>query len=268
MKKDLILFLGQSNMQGQTERLTEDAVVPGAYEYRFLTDELVPLKNPVGENINNDFGKGPEVDLDHVKEWLDANLVGASVGGHTNIVPEFCRAYVKETGHTVVAAHIAKGSTEVEYWLPGHDGYRAILRKATAAVGKIGREDLGHLFCVWLQGESDALAGTKRNTYVERITAIKDGLKSDLGLEKFFIIKVGAFTNDARDEEIFAAQEEVCGKDPDFVMLTRITAELLRDKRYLNPFVGGHYGAEGAEVLGRTAGRNLGLFVKGEPFDA
>ena len=32
---DILIFGGQSNMQGQTEILSEAEVVPNAYEYRF-----------------------------------------------------------------------------------------------------------------------------------------------------------------------------------------------------------------------------------------
>jgi len=46
---DVIIFSGQSNMQGQSERLSENDVVNDAYEYKWLTDELLPLKNPVGK---------------------------------------------------------------------------------------------------------------------------------------------------------------------------------------------------------------------------
>ena len=54
MQKDLILFMGQSNMQGETEGCSETEEVPGALEYKYLTDTLTPLKNPVGENIGHD----------------------------------------------------------------------------------------------------------------------------------------------------------------------------------------------------------------------
>ena len=246
MKTDMILFLGQSNMQGQTERLTETATVDGALEYRFLTDELVPLKNPVGENITVTYEKGVDADINDLPHWLSAHVAGAAVDGNTNLVPSFCRAYIEGTGRRVVAVHIAKGSTEVEYWAPGQAGYRAIVTKAAAALKKAGRKNVGRLFCVWLQGESDAIAATTKETYKARLTALKNGLKRELGTDRFCIIKVGAFTGDARDEVIFAAQEEVCVQDPDFVMLTRITAELLRHKEYLNPFVAGHYGSRGA----------------------
>ena len=46
---DIIIFGGQSNMQGQTEGLPQDnALVQGALEYRYLTDEFIPLLHPVG----------------------------------------------------------------------------------------------------------------------------------------------------------------------------------------------------------------------------
>ena len=102
-------------MQGQSECLSEDAVVENAFEYKFLTDELVPLKNPVGENITVDFKEG----YTHVKgasdDWRERHLLGSACYNHTNLVPQFCRAYVKETQHEVVAVHTAKGATVVIY---------------------------------------------------------------------------------------------------------------------------------------------------------
>ena len=51
---DIIIFGGQSNVEGQTEVLSECEVVEGAFEYKFIGDSLVPLKNPVGEDIRYD----------------------------------------------------------------------------------------------------------------------------------------------------------------------------------------------------------------------
>ena len=45
-------------MQGQSEALTSTEIVPNSYEYRYLTDEIVPLKNPVGEDITVDKKQG------------------------------------------------------------------------------------------------------------------------------------------------------------------------------------------------------------------
>ena len=58
---DVIIFSGQSNMQGQSETLSEHDIVKDAYEYKWLTDELVPLQNPVGENITYSMNQGYEV---------------------------------------------------------------------------------------------------------------------------------------------------------------------------------------------------------------
>jgi hypothetical protein len=51
-----MIFGGQSNMMGQCERLSESEIVAGALEYRYLTDSLKPLSNPVGEIIRVDRG--------------------------------------------------------------------------------------------------------------------------------------------------------------------------------------------------------------------
>ena len=51
---DIIIFSGQSNMQGQSEALPkENFPVDGAVEYRYYGDELIPLKHPVGECLDD-----------------------------------------------------------------------------------------------------------------------------------------------------------------------------------------------------------------------
>ena len=40
---DVVVFGGQSNMQGQSEALSEREIVKNALEYRLLTDTFVPL---------------------------------------------------------------------------------------------------------------------------------------------------------------------------------------------------------------------------------
>ena len=68
---DVIIYSGQSNMQGQSETLSEHAIVKDAYEYKWLTDELVPLQNPVGENITYSMEQGYAVTPEtHIPSWL------------------------------------------------------------------------------------------------------------------------------------------------------------------------------------------------------
>ena len=106
---DLIIFSGQSNMEGESERLPEinDPVV-GAAEYRFLTDELVLLLHPVGEHIGKD-GRACAVYPDNLSKTLEASALLASSGDKANMVPFFCKTYVEATGRNVVAVHAAKG---------------------------------------------------------------------------------------------------------------------------------------------------------------
>ncbi len=264
---DLIIFSGQSNMQGQAECLSENEVVDGAYEYRFLSDRLEPLKNPVGESVRFDRSEGvalrADVPLREVlADWLASHVVGSASYGYTNLVPEFCRAYIGETGREVVAVHAAKGSTEIAYWQPDGEAYCFIVDKTRAAIARVNKEyEIDRIFFVWLQGESDAIAGRSKSYYKEKLTALCAALKNDIGINSFCVIRVGRFTRDARDDEIISAQDEVCRESEKFIMLTEIAAELCDKPEYMNPNVAGHYSARGYELLGRTAGSALRKYV-------
>ncbi len=268
---DMILFMGQSNMQGQTEKLTDhNEPVEGALEYRFLTDSLISLQNPVGETVTYDGKEGTKRSknykptVEEHKEWLKETAIAASVFGYTNMVPSFCRAYVAESGRFVIAVHVAKGSTVVAEWLPDGGGYAILRKKVLAALEKAKADGfvVDAVYAAWLQGESDAVSSTSKEDYMARLTTIKDQLKADFNLSRFGIIKVGAFANDERDEVIFDAQETLCREDADFVMLTRIANEICGDPKYMNPLARGHYNSDAQELIGATAGRHAPTFFE------
>lgn len=255
---DIIIFGGQSNMQGQCERLTSTDTVSNAFEYRFLEDEIIPLRNPVGEVIKNDHTKGKpyQSGIDKLSVWLANHVTGASCKGNTNLVPEFCRVYTEITGNKVLAVHIAKGSTVIAEWTPGSRGYDILFKKATAALNKIReKENIERIFFVWLQGESDAVEGNSKDYYKQKIVELNEALKKDIGIEKFGVIRVGRFTKDERDFEIISAQDEVCDENEDFIKLTDIATTLNEQPEYMNPNVKGHYSALGLEKLGQEAGK-------------
>lgn len=266
-KMDIIMFGGQSNMQGQTETLTNTDVVERAYEYRWLEEKITPLKNPVGENIRYDRSKeNTSVEakkrMSH-EEVLSTFVLAASCDGHTNLVPEFCRAYLAHGGGeaNVLAVLVAKGSTQIHEWLPGTEGYKALLEKTQDAIDCVEKEyEIRHVFFTWLQGESDAIAGVSKEIYKERLIQLNNALKSDLGIETFGIIRVGHFTNDEKDWEIIDAQSEICQENDDFLMLTEMATQLNEMKEYMNPYVAGHYSAKGLEKLGAEAGKTLGIY--------
>ena len=71
---DIIIFSGQSNMQGESERLSSTDIIAGAYEYRYLTDTAVPLRNPVDEDITYDGTCGfPFTHGTDLKTWLEVH---------------------------------------------------------------------------------------------------------------------------------------------------------------------------------------------------
>ena len=247
-------------MQGQSERLSNSDAVGGALEYRYLEDELIPLRNPVGENIRTDKTRG----IAHKKggdgqKWLREHVTGMSASGNTNLVPEFCKAYIRVTGAMVTAVHAAKGSTQINYWLPGTIGYEMIVDKTKAAIQKLlPVYDIGHIFFVWFQGESDAIFRVQKDAYMENLISLNTALKKDLGVEAFGIICVGRFAGDERDQQIIDAQESICENSEEFIMLTRLASEMHEMPQYMNPDVPGHFSAEGLELLGKTAGEALG----------
>lgn len=257
---DILIFSGQSNMQGQSERCSEREPVAHAWEYRYLTDTLIPLCNPVGENIRYDGTPGEDVTpATDIAAWLAEHVLGASCYGHTNLVPSFCRAYTKESGRQLIAVHAAKGSTCIAQWLPGTDGYRALVQKSCAAIACARREGyaIGGVYLVWLQGESDALMSTTMQSYADSLVALSDALQGEIGLDAFGIICVGRFARDERDNAIIEAQKQICRAHAGFLMLCEAAPTMHTNAAYMNPYVAGHYSAEGLEYLGKAAGEAL-----------
>ncbi len=155
--------------------------------------------------------------------------------------------------------HAAKGSTQIRYWLPGTIGYEMIVEKTKAAIQKLlPVYDIGQIFFVWFQGESDAIARVQKDAYMESLVCLNDALKKNLGIEAFGMIRVGRFAGDERDQQIIDAQDTVCESSKEFVMLTRLAAQMHEMPQYMHPDVPGHFSAEGLELLGKTAGEALG----------
>ena len=165
----------------------------------------------------------------------------------------------------VLAAHVAKGSTQISEWLPGTKGYEVIINKGNGAVAYVKQHgQIGRIFFVWLQGESDAIARVSKDDYKNKLKVLNQALRTDLGIECFGLIRVGRFTRDERDLEIICAQNEICNEQKEFLMLTEIATELNEQEEYMNPYVKGHYSAKGLETLGAAAGKRFAEYRNGE----
>ncbi|MBE6541558.1 MAG: sialate O-acetylesterase [Ruminococcaceae bacterium] len=253
MTYDIIVFGGQSNMQGQTEGLPEiNEPVDHAFEYKFLTDSLVPLVHPVGETVRGD-------------------LLYAPVGGCTTLLPDCCREYIRKTSRNVVAVHAARGATTIKEWLKGTERYDCSCEKILACIRKVKEiGEIGKIYYLWLQGESDAIEQTSTEEYMALLTKYKNDLKNDIGIDKFCLIEVGYFctmawivpekTEEDRkswDEAIMTAQEKLPEIDDDFVMLTQVCKNLSLNPKRLNPWAPGHYNTMAMQFIGRESGAAL-----------
>ena len=248
---DLLIFSGQSNMEGETEaRPADNAPIEHAAEYRYLTDSLLPLRHPVGEFIDTD---GNPLTDGHPSALLGAYL------GNANMVPSFCRAYIRETGNPAVAVHAAKGPTRAKEWLPDGPSGKILFQKAAAAIRKV---QPARVLFVWLQGESDQIAGASREEYETTLRTLCDALKQELHIETFAVIRVGRFTGTEKDEPILEAQRRLCREDPNFTMLTEAIDELWNQPQYMNPASPGHLSCAGQEKIGEIAGTALGQWMK------
>lgn len=266
--KDIIIFGGQSNMQGQAEKLLRGTPVSDAYEYLYLSDSYVPLKDPCGEDIRADGSLGYRYSKEVSGTWHADNVLGSACCGYSTLVPAFCEAYLKKADELgvripLIAVHAAKGSTDINYWQPMTDGYRLLCNKAKKAINGAG--EARRRYFVWLQGESDALASRTCGEYKTKLSLLGHSLEKDLGIDRIGIIRVGRFTMDERDLEIIKAQDEICNEDPMFVMLTTAAAEYSADKAHssmMNPTVHGHFSAAGLESLGYSAGASLAQLLR------
>ena len=257
---DLIIFSGQSNMEGQTEKLLDSSTVKGAYEYKLSEDRLVPLCDPFGENLRFDGTLGEDYEDSMGMTWHEKHVFGASAYGNTTLIPEFCRVYIKKTGREVTAVGAAKGAADLDYFMPGSDWYKMLIKKVNGALTKTENFS-GNIYIVWLQGESDAIIGKDTDTYIKQIRELAASLASDIALSRFCIIRVGRFTNDERDDDVIEAQSIVCKTDKNFLMLTEEASEMNKIPEYMNSFAGGHFSAAGLTKLGADAAYTLAAYV-------
>lgn len=240
---DVLIFGGQSNMQGQSECRPAAVAATGILEYKYLKNAAVPLCDPAGEDIGE-------------------RLLAAHEG-HGTLLPAFCRAYRRMCGADVLAVHAAKGATKIADWQRTGQRYKTALQKITGGV-RFAEENLAgadRIFYIWLQGESDALAGTSEEEYLCRLKEYREALCEDAGIDVFCIIRVGYFTADGINDVAIMRAQDAAARQEGFLMLTDVAARLSKDARFLNPHAAGHFNNRGLRLLGGIAGRALGRYA-------
>ena len=211
---DVVLFTGQSNMVGrETEQYAVQISTGQAYEYKYGSDGLVAVANPVGEDIG----------------------AMAEPSSGSSIVPEFCEEYVNTTKRKIVAVHVAKGGEKISSFVPPATGsenlYTDILMKYGACLTYLTESEnfiVGKKFYIMFQGESDSLATdtnttTPKATYKAQYMQFHNSLKTEYGMEFGALIQTGRNTNISYDGIISIAQAkfELAFEENDIIMLNQ-----------------------------------------------
>lgn len=171
---------------------------------------------------------------------------------------QFSNTYKQLTGRSCLFVQCARGSTFIEYLIPGTNNYERMVSASRDAVSIIGSEKLGKIYCLYHQGEADQLLETKKEKYKEMLLSLGKGMKSDLGIDKFFVFKVAA--PHGRKEEcvtaIQSAQDEVCETEELFVMAYS-GCPSFNIKNLLLGSDGTHYSIFGYNVMGQIGAENV-----------
>lgn len=253
MAQQLFLAAGQSNAVGMADSAMSVPCEPGtAFEYRWASDSLVYLADPVGER--------------------ELHFESAHTG---SAWPAFAKAYHSLTGKQVVIVPAARGGSSCHFkaelnnygtWdrkgrLPLIDS--AII-KARAAVKKTGKPIAGIL---WSQGERDANAINAEQLtageYEEQLIAVVKQFREALGRQvPFYIIQTGHYLNHpaAGFDAVRQAQENAARKMKHVFIVYTETAGFagkgwMKDEIHYNQTALNHIGATVAEQVAQKEKR-------------
>lgn len=250
---DLIFFMGQSNMSGAAGDATLAPYVPeeAGMEFRAVSDPttLYPITEPFGINENRPGGL--------------YEFPGAKKG---SLVSAFVNEYYKETGRRVIAVSISMGATDMNAWMS--PGVTADVKKrfdTTVAYLKDNGYNVGHMYALWLHGESDAINGTDPEVYRTNLDNVMRPLFIG-GVRKVFLIMPGR-TIDYIDIflDIINVQKQICAESDYYAIattvLTRISAEYMKDQYHYNQHVLNLVGIEAAKSVAYYTEHNVEKIV-------
>lgn len=238
---DLIFFMGQSNMSGcgGDADLAPMVAENKGYEYRSVSDptRLYPITEPFGINENRIGG-----------------LMEYPNGKKGSIVSAFVNEYYELTKRKVVAVSISKGETSISDFLqPDIMADVEERYKFSKSYLQNNGYHIGHIYAVWLQGESDALEGTGYEVYKTKLDDFFRPMFIE-GLEKVFIITPGR-TIDYKNiyMSIIDAQKQVCKESGYYALATTVlggvSTEYMVDMYHYNQHVLNMVGIESAKSL-------------------
>ena len=250
---DLIFFMGQSNMSGAAGDATLAPHVPeeAGMEFRAVSDPttLYPITEPFGINENRPGG---------LNEYP-----GAKKG---SLVSAFINEYYKETGRKVIAVSMSMGATDMNTWMSAGVTLD-IKQRFDASVSYLRNNgyNIGHMYVLWLHGESDAIIGTAPEVYRTDLDNIMRPFFIG-GVRKVFLIVPGR-TIDYKDIflKIINVQKQICAESDYYALattvLTKVSTEYMKDQYHYNQHVLNLVGIEAAKAVAYYTEHNVEKIV-------
>lgn len=243
-KRQLFLVAGQSNCTGHGDKTLSLAAGPAALEYRWRTNTLVHLQDPVGEN-------------DHRFEAAQSGSAW----------PAFAAAWYDQTGDTVIIVPASRGGSschekarlgDMDTWDESGSLFNNAVEKARAAKAATGLDFRG---IIWVQGERDANAiNDGKLTPAEYKAALQKVIhrfRAALGNNlPFYMVQTGFYKDHARKgfEEVQHIQQEVANADP-YTKIVYAAAGSFPEKGWMTDQI--HYNQTGLNTLGAAVARNI-----------
>lgn len=236
---DLVIFAGQSNMEGPGGNPALAPEIAKGTGYEFVDGinftGLKDLVEPIGMDEKGVF-------------------VGRNPGG--TMASAFAKTYYESTGVPVMAVYAAKGGTSIDGFWKHPLAQEQFLSKYTDTLNwcKKNGVTVRHKYCVWLQGESDV--NTPPETYINDISVLFAPL-IDNGLEQVFIVLPGNWKyRPTAMDNVIATQKMLCENSPYFTLGTGVLHSLSED--YLVDQV--HYNQVALNLAGVGAAQTASQF--------
>lgn len=241
---DLVIFAGQSNMAGGGGDAGSAPSVPHdqGYEFRYgkCPTGLYDITEPFGIYQN-----GYLSDPDGIRKG--------------SLVSSFCNAYYKATGVPVLAFSATRSGSSINYWLtPEVQGELSSKFDLVNAWCSSNHINIRKRYVVWLQGETDAMAGMNSETYEAGLSGAFTPLIGK-GLDQVFVITIGQVGGMPGAYDLIAnAQINLCNNSPYFTLGTDVL-RILPDV-YIPDTI--HYNQSALDTAGAQAASTAALFTK------
>lgn len=241
---DAVVFMGQSNMIGQSFASSSATILENeeGYEFKPVTE---PRKISVAVEP---FG---------AKQSNDNMSVYANSGMCTSIMKSF---YDFSDNVKMIGMMCAVAGSGIDEWQKGTTYYTetldriAILKSFLETFGYSSK--IRHFYMCWCQGEHEATNKSTSEYYIEQFNAMLSNLITDAGFEKCFVMRIGSYSGvtDERCETIMNAQNTICLSNEHAIMAS---TKLSEQTEYVDTY---HFTQYEYNLVGADVGKNIAYY--------